>query len=201
MVPADELLHTLWPDTVVTPGSLNRAVSHARRAIGDTHRGRLIKSISRRGYRFSGEVVALDRAPGAPVAKVRERPFVGRSDARAKLRDAFAGAVSRREGALVLISGPPGIGKTRLTEIATAELEAAGALALIGRAREGEGVPGVLAVRAGAATPARAAGGSRCGARDRPPGRRAQRAAGPARSRPARTRARRSRAASCCSTP
>ena len=40
VVPADEILSTLWPDTVVTPGSLNRAVSHARRAIGDTHRGR-----------------------------------------------------------------------------------------------------------------------------------------------------------------
>ncbi len=141
VVPADELLHTLWPDTVVTPGSLNRAVSHARRAIGDTHRGRLIKSISRRGYRFSGEVVALEAAPDARITSARERPFVGRSDALAKLREAFAGAVSRREGAVVLISGPPGIGKTRLTEIATAELEAAGALALIGRARDGEGVP------------------------------------------------------------
>ena len=141
VVPADELLHTLWPDTVVTPGSLNRAVSHARRAIGDTHRGRLIKSISRRGYRFSGEVVALGAAPGTQVASARERPFVGRSDALAKLREAFASAVSRRESALALISGPPGIGKTRLAEIATAEIEAAGALALIGRAREGEGVP------------------------------------------------------------
>jgi len=143
VVPADEILDTLWPDTAVTPGSLNRAVSHARRAIGDTHRGRLIKSISRRGYRFSGDVVALEAAAAASpgAAGGSERPFVGRADALAKLRDAFAGAVSRREGAVVLISGPPGIGKTRLTELAAAELAGTGALALIGRAREGEGVP------------------------------------------------------------
>lgn len=144
VVPAEEILETLWPDTVVTPGSLNRAVSHARRAIGDTHRGRLIKSVSRRGYRFSGEVVALEAAGAASPGAERgapERPFVGRADALAKLRDAFAGTVRRREGAVVLISGPPGIGKTRLTELAAAELEATGALALVGRAREGEGVP------------------------------------------------------------
>jgi DNA-binding winged helix-turn-helix (wHTH) protein len=143
VVPADEILSTLWPDTVVTPGSLNRAVSHARRAIGDTHRGRLIKSVSRRGYRFSGEVIVLEAgaAASAGAASAPERPFVGRSDALARLREAFARAVSRREGAVVLISGPPGIGKTRLTELAAAELEATGALLLIGRAREGEGVP------------------------------------------------------------
>ena len=138
VVPSDEILETLWPDTVVTPGSLNRAVSHARRAIDDAHRGRWIQSVSRRGYRFTGEVIA--REPGA-AAPAPERPFVGRAEALSRLREAWARAVSRREGAVVLISGPPGIGKSRLTERATAELEAAGALALIGRAREGEGVP------------------------------------------------------------
>ena len=89
--------HTLWPDTVVTPGSLNRAVSHARRAIGDTHTDALIKSVSRRGYRFSGEVVALDRAPRGPVANGSRTPaFVGRSDARASCARHFAGAVEPR---------------------------------------------------------------------------------------------------------
>src|SRR5262249_5461412 len=60
VVSADELLKRLWPDIVVSPGSVNRAISHARRAIGDTHRGRLVRSVPRRGYRFSGEVVALE---------------------------------------------------------------------------------------------------------------------------------------------
>jgi DNA-binding winged helix-turn-helix (wHTH) protein len=142
VVSADELLKRLWPDTVVSPGSVNRAVSHARRAIGDTHRGRLVRSIPRRGYRFAGEVVALE--PGAHHAAAAARsdqPFVGRSDALSTLRAAFANALERRRGCVVVISGRPGIGKTRLVELAAAELEATGALVRIGRAREGEGVP------------------------------------------------------------
>jgi DNA-binding winged helix-turn-helix (wHTH) protein len=144
MVPSDEILATLWPDTVVTPGSLNRAVSHARRAIGDTHKGRWIRSISRRGYRFSGEVTVIEpgrAAAAARAAPAPERPFVGRADALARVREAWARALGERAGGVVLVSGPPGIGKTRLTERATQEIEAAGALALVGRAREGEGVP------------------------------------------------------------
>jgi DNA-binding winged helix-turn-helix (wHTH) protein len=143
VVPADEILKALWPDAIVTPGSLTRAVSHARRAIGDAHRGRLIRSVSRRGYRFAGEVVAIEPggATGAGPAPSDPRPFVGREAALAQLREVWAGALTRREGGLVLISGPPGIGKTRLSEWALAEFEAAGALALIGRAHEGEGVP------------------------------------------------------------
>jgi DNA-binding winged helix-turn-helix (wHTH) protein len=141
VVPSDEILETLWPDTVVTPGSLNRAVSHARRAIGDTHKGRWIRSISRRGYRFSGEVSQLDPARPAAAAEAKERPFVGRADALARIREAWARVAGERAGAVVLVSGPPGIGKTRLTERATQEIEASGALALVGRAREGEGVP------------------------------------------------------------
>jgi DNA-binding winged helix-turn-helix (wHTH) protein len=143
VVPADELLKTLWPDTVVTPGSLNRAVSHARRAIGDTNRGRLIRSLSRRGYRFGGEVIAVepDAQRYAAAPRAVERPFVGRADALARLGEAFARAVERGSAELVLITGPPGIGKTRLTERACAEVRAQGALVRIGRAREGEAVP------------------------------------------------------------
>jgi DNA-binding winged helix-turn-helix (wHTH) protein len=141
VVPSEEILDTLWPDAVVTPGSLNRAVSHARRALGDTHKGRWIRSISRRGYRFSGEVT--EHEPGRPAVRAAapERPFVGRAEALARIREAWGRAAGARTGAVVLVSGPPGIGKTRLTERVTAEIEAEGALVLVGRAREGEGVP------------------------------------------------------------
>jgi DNA-binding winged helix-turn-helix (wHTH) protein len=139
VVPANEILDTLWPDAVVTPGSLNRAVSHARRAIGDTHRGRAIRSISRRGYRFSGEVIVVE--PRASAATPAGSPFVGREDALAALRRAWAAALEARRSAVALVTGPAGIGKTRLAEVACAEVEAGGGLVLTGRAREGEGVP------------------------------------------------------------
>lgn len=143
VVTSDELFALLWPDTVVTPGSLNRAVSHARRAIDDTHKGTLLQSVARRGYRFTGEVVVRERGaaalPGAP-ARSGGAPFVGRADALRTLRDAFANAEAGR-GGVALVSGPPGIGKTRLVEVFAAEVADRGPVALFGRAREGEGVP------------------------------------------------------------
>jgi DNA-binding winged helix-turn-helix (wHTH) protein len=147
VVPTEELFERLWPDTVVTPGSLNRAISHARKAIDDTHKGERIRSVPRRGYRFAGDVVAL--APGAPPqpsAPVRtpvaagSAAFVGRGEALQALRDAFAAAESGR-GGVALVTGPPGIGKTRLVEVFAAEVAQRGPVALIGRSREGEGVP------------------------------------------------------------
>src|SRR5690606_11478826 len=59
VVSNDELFEALWPGVAVTPSSLTRAVSLARKAIGDTHRGETLRSVARRGYRFTGEVVEI----------------------------------------------------------------------------------------------------------------------------------------------
>lgn len=146
VVEQDELFELLWPDVAVTPGSLTRAVSVARSAIGDTGRGDLIRSIARRGYRFCADVVVIDGEVRAAKSRAGRdddagrEPFVGRDDALRRLREAWREAATG-SGGLVLVTGPPGIGKTRLTEVFGAELEAAGARVLVGRAREGEGVP------------------------------------------------------------
>ena len=153
IVPLDELFEALWPGTIVTPSSLTRAVSHARRAVDDTNQGRLIRSHPRRGYRFTGEVVEID--PGAahgtpsrgesgaqPAAGAGEgaAAFVGRAAALEELREAWLQAEAGRGGAL-LVTGPPGIGKTRLVERFADELTSRGANVLVGRCRAGEGVP------------------------------------------------------------
>jgi len=157
VVSADELFERLWPDTAVTSGSLTRAVSMARRAIGDTHRGTILRSVARRGYRFCGDAVEVggarpmrsrvDTAPaGAPD---RRRPprgadpaelFVGREEPLGVLRSALDDALAGR-GGLVWVVGAPGIGKTRLVEGFAEEAAARGPTVLFGRAREGEGVP------------------------------------------------------------
>ncbi|RIL06783.1 MAG: hypothetical protein DCC71_05260, partial [Proteobacteria bacterium] len=67
VVPLDELFEVLWPGVAVTPSSLTRAVSVARSAIGDTGRGDLVRSFARRGYRFCGDVIAIE--PSAPEAR------------------------------------------------------------------------------------------------------------------------------------
>jgi pimeloyl-ACP methyl ester carboxylesterase/DNA-binding winged helix-turn-helix (wHTH) protein len=62
VVPKKELLEKLWPDTVVTEGSLQRAVSLARSALGE--RGaELIQTYPRQGYRFVGKASAGRTAP------------------------------------------------------------------------------------------------------------------------------------------
>jgi DNA-binding winged helix-turn-helix (wHTH) protein len=169
VVGLDELFEHLWPGTAVTPSSLTRAVSLARRAIGDTHKGELIRSLPRRGYRFTGEVVEIGDgvrgdaptapAPSAPRSTVPVRPgarpaaprgaplrtasgdlFVGREDALAALHDAWASAVAGR-GQLVLVQGRSGVGKTRLAEVFAEHVTAPGRPPVFARGRDDEGVP------------------------------------------------------------
>src|SRR6188508_3249719 len=64
--------------------------------------------------------------------------FVGRENELRALQDAREQASGSR---LVLISGEPGIGKTRLVEELTQHAEGAGGVAVWGRAWEGEGTP------------------------------------------------------------
>lgn len=149
IVPLDELFEAIWPDTAVTPSSLTRAVSHARRAIGDTHKGDAIKSHARRGYRFCADVLEVGgeaqdaaAAPPSGVAGPRRElpPFVGREPALEALRRAFD-ASAAGQGQVVVVEGRPGVGKTRLCEEFAGELRARGGLVLRAQGREGEGVP------------------------------------------------------------
>jgi DNA-binding winged helix-turn-helix (wHTH) protein/TolB-like protein len=65
VVGKQELLDAVWPGIVVTDESLTQAVSELRGALGD--RGQtLIRTVSRRGYRFDGEVRALSPATDRP---------------------------------------------------------------------------------------------------------------------------------------
>jgi DNA-binding SARP family transcriptional activator len=81
-----------------------------------------------------------DRRPaGGPVFAART-PYVGREHERAEcagwLREACKG-----QGALVLIGGEPGVGKTRFTEMAAADADSMGAQVLVGRCYEIDGAP------------------------------------------------------------
>jgi DNA-binding winged helix-turn-helix (wHTH) protein len=140
VVSPGELFELLWPGVAVTPSSLTRAVSVARSAIGDTGRGEIIRSVARRGYRFCADVVVIGAESDARATRAESDPFVGREEALARLQDAFAQAV-RGESTLALVTGAPGIGKTRLVERFAADAERQGALVLTGHAREGAGVP------------------------------------------------------------
>jgi AAA ATPase domain len=72
-----------------------------------------------------GEAVTL---PGL-LARVDEQPFVGRLAELQRLRDRWHSAAPR----LVVVTGEPGIGKTRLTARFAADVRAAGGIVLCGR--------------------------------------------------------------------
>src|SRR5258708_6908342 len=57
VVTKDELLEAVWPDTFISDGVLKRAVSQARRALGDVaDKAKFIETYHGRGYRFVATV-------------------------------------------------------------------------------------------------------------------------------------------------
>ena len=132
VVSKDELLEHVWPDSFTTDTVLKRAVSLARRALGDDQDApRFIRTFHRQGYQFVAPVAEGTPAVApAPTVVVEERrtphnlahpltTFVGRRDALEALEREIASA------RLVTMHGPGGMGKTRLaTELAWRSLDA-----------------------------------------------------------------------------
>src|ERR1700721_3756696 len=76
----------------------------------------------------------------------RERAFVGRERELAELRTGLADVTSGRGrvGGMFLISGEPGIGKTRLADELAGEAASRGMRVVWGRCWEGGGAPAYL---------------------------------------------------------
>ena len=141
-----ELIDRLWGDAEVVEAVLTTAVHEARAALGDSaDRQWAIKTIQRRGYRFAAP---LDEAPG-PIPVESPPPgrdpwmadvFVGREDSLAHLEAALDAAAAGR-GRAVVVTGEPGIGKTRLLDELASRAGAGRALVLAAWCYEGEGTP------------------------------------------------------------
>jgi TolB-like protein/cytochrome c-type biogenesis protein CcmH/NrfG len=70
LVAKDELFAAVWPNLAITDDALVQSIGELRRALG-TDGPRLIKTISRRGYRFECDVsvvASIQASPGATVA-------------------------------------------------------------------------------------------------------------------------------------
>lgn len=122
----DDLLDAVWGHRFVTPSTLNRAITLARRAFGDdAGKPRYIQTVHSAGYRFIAPCAALAASPAAPAAAVaapeparfgppfalrlpeRLEPLVGRGAELAALCDLV------QTHRCVTVLGPGGIGKTR----------------------------------------------------------------------------------------
>jgi len=143
VVPFDELMARLWPGEIVSPASLNRAVSHARRALDDLGRGALVRSVPRQGYRFMGTVRELadgDELEVPPVAS----PHDDRGQARPLASDASRAPEAPEAPVAPGAPGPPRelVGRSeplaRLGALCDAVVEGATRIALV-RGRAGIG--------------------------------------------------------------
>jgi DNA-binding winged helix-turn-helix (wHTH) protein/predicted ATPase len=130
MVTKKSLLETLWPGVHVTEAILSVYVAEIRRVLGeDPKKPVFVETLHRRGYRFIAPV-NLDRMTGpsqTPVGNgasttslmpeaattIGTTPLIGREKALAFLREKLDAALQGK-GSVVLVTGPAGIGKTRL---------------------------------------------------------------------------------------
>ncbi len=138
IVTREEILERVWGKGVFvdSENSINTAVRKVRRALSDDPDApRFVVTVPARGYRFVAEI----RAPKTSrTAQVRVRPprgMVGRERELASLLSVLDDAVARR-GRLVLISGEPGVGKTRMADEVAAAADAKGMTILVGHCSE-----------------------------------------------------------------
>jgi DNA-binding winged helix-turn-helix (wHTH) protein/hemoglobin-like flavoprotein len=163
LVSREELLEHVWPNVIVGDASLARAVREVRRVLEDDgDRQHIIKTVHGRGYRFVAELRQPETEPpkaGAPEppaeaprvspaasgsagqarSPARREVFIGRAETIDTLMAALAEGKTR--GGLALVSGEPGIGKTRLLDEFAALAVETGAVVSIGRCHAGEGTP------------------------------------------------------------
>src|SRR5262245_22842514 len=151
VVPRDELLRAVWPGITVEEGALKSAIYALRSALSEDAGDSWVVNVHGTGYRFAGPL--LREASSAPVREVAPAPvpappvrapaasdFIEREREMERLRSACAVAL-RGDRQVVLLEGPPGIGKTRTATELAREATGLGFEVLVGRAHEGEGAP------------------------------------------------------------
>jgi non-specific serine/threonine protein kinase len=117
----DALLDAVWGHRHVTPSALNRIMTLLRHALGDQHaKPRFIETVPRRGYRFISPVRIVERASvpasASPVPSPFNPPPLPSPIGSQVAREVELAILQRmlRETRLLTLSGPGGIGKTRL---------------------------------------------------------------------------------------
>lgn len=151
MITKEELLDNIWGDRFVSESALTSRIKSARQAIGDSGRHQsMIKTAHGKGYRFIADTEMIEHqartaaqheaddgsiVESVPTPQVTNRPgdvdapelddqwpLVGRHEEMEQLQRAYR---DHQVGG-VLITGPAGIGKTRLARECVTHITAAG---------------------------------------------------------------------------
>jgi DNA-binding winged helix-turn-helix (wHTH) protein len=142
LVTREEILERIWGKGVFidSESSINAAVRKIRRALNDDRETpRFVITVPSQGYRFEALVRAVSGTPTR--SRLLQSAFIGRNIEMAELCAGLADAAAGF-GRLFLISGQPGIGKTRMTRELAATAEASGMRVLAGQCSEhDEAVP------------------------------------------------------------
>jgi DNA-binding winged helix-turn-helix (wHTH) protein/predicted ATPase len=111
VVSHQELLDAVWSGVNVSPNSLAQAIAAIRRHLRDGG-DEIIRTVHSRGYRF---VAAVEQRRDISVDQdgAQQSGFVGRAEVMGRLLARLEAARASR-GGICLITGPPGIGKTRV---------------------------------------------------------------------------------------
>ncbi len=142
VISREEFLEGVWPDVTVRERIVDQMIYEARKVLGDdANKPRIIETIRGRGWLFVADVIesALRRWPQGSLPP-GEIPFVGRK----KELEALEGAMDagrEQRGSMVLITGEPGIGKSRLIEEFADRASRQGVRAYLGRCPEVDGAP------------------------------------------------------------
>lgn len=153
-----ELIRGPGGGTAVGDSALYRAVMLARRALENEDGTSFIATVRGKGYRFEGcvqELSAPSERPPAPAVAVstaeatepakelQREPLLGRGEELGRLRGALETARNGR-GVTVVISGPPGVGKSALVDAFLDEARTQNVQIAQARAWEGGGAPALL---------------------------------------------------------
>lgn len=120
-VPVDELRTEVWRGVHVSEAAIHQAIRLARLAVGDDgRRQQVIRTSARAGYRFVAPIDARRTPAPSP-----SHPYVGRTALLEQLDESVSSAAA---GSLrvLLVSGEPGIGKTRTLDEIDRRARAAG---------------------------------------------------------------------------
>lgn len=114
----EQLLDAVWGHQYVTPSTLNRVISLARRALSDdAERPKLIQTVHGAGYRYVGPIQTAVSGPAEPRARfgpppsvrlpARLQTLIGREDELRQINDLLLA------GRSLTILGTGGMGKTQ----------------------------------------------------------------------------------------
>ncbi|HVN29657.1 MAG TPA: AAA family ATPase, partial [Candidatus Binataceae bacterium] len=146
LVTREEILERIWGKGIFldVDNAINSAVRKLRRALHDDPQApRFVMTVPTKGYRFAEVATATENEPRAKKYRnsSASTSIVGRADELASLVAGLDDAAAGHGRMVFLVSGEPGIGKTRLADELASVAEERGFVVRLGHCFEEESLP------------------------------------------------------------